>query len=259
MQTYLPETLGHEVSARSTTAAAELCELADSLVVAEEASAIAVLELASRVGGADAALFVWVVPGHKEQLWFRSLAALDHRWGASVLRRLHEGPCNWLAHAARSSEPLLVRESADTHADGTAAAAASAATSGDSSIRAAWLVPAPSPQSSDALGLLILASTDEARLDVTRAVLPVYRALALALAEWFQRRGREELVQRAHLTDRDLELLRHEQMGHGSKRIAAALQAEPKTIDCRFHRLNVRLGVANRRDAVRLCQRYGLL
>lgn len=253
MQAYLPEALGHDVSARSPTAATELCELAGSLVVADEGSAIAVLELASRVGGADAALFVWVVPGHNEQLWFRSLAALDHRWGASVLRRLHEGPCNWLAHAARSSEPLLVRESADTNADGTSA------TSGEPSIRASWLVPAPSPQSSDALGLLILASTDEARLDVTRAVLPVYRALALALAEWFQRRSREELVQRAHLTDRDLELLRHEQMGHGSKRIAAALHVEPKTIDCRFHRLNVRLGVANRRDAVRLCQRYGLL
>ena len=69
----------------------------------------------------------------------------------------------------------------------------------------------------------------------------------------------EALIERAHLTERDIELMRHEQAGHGSKRIAAALLAEPKTIDCRFHRLNVRLGVANRRDAVRLCQRYGLL
>lgn len=253
MQAYRPELLGPDPSRRPPSAASDLCELASSLVVADEASAIAVLELASKVGGADAALFVWVVPGHDEHLWFRSLAALDPRWGASVLRRLHEGPCNWLAHAARSSEPLLVRESTDSLVDGTDA------TIGTSDIRAAWLVPAPSPQSSDALGLLILASTDEARLDVTRAVLPLYRALALALAEWFQRRGREELVQRAHLTDRDLELLRHEQMGHGSKRIAKALQAEAKTIDCRFHRLNVRLGVANRREAVRLCQRYGLL
>lgn len=253
MRAYRPEALVRDVSRQSPTAASDLCELASSLVVADEASAIAVLELAAKVGGADAALFVWVVPGHDEQLWFRSLAALDHRWGASVLRRLHEGPCNWLAHAARSSEPLLVRESADAHAEGTEA------NFGSSDIRAAWLVPAPSPQSSDALGLLILASTEEARLDVTRAVLPLYRALALTLAEWFQRRGRDELVQRAHLTDRDLELLRHEQMGHGSKRIAMALQAEAKTIDCRFHRLNVRLGVANRRDAVRLCQRYGLL
>jgi DNA-binding NarL/FixJ family response regulator len=81
----------------------------------------------------------------------------------------------------------------------------------------------------------------------------------LGLTDWFQRRGRDELVRRAHLTDRDLDLLRHELLGHGSKRIASALHAEPKTIDCRFHRLNVRLGVANRRDAVRLCKRYGLL
>lgn len=235
------------------TAASELCGLANSLVVADEANAIAVLELAAKLGGADAALFVWVVPGHEDHFWFRSLAALDHRWSTSVLRRLHEGPCNWLAHAARSSEPLLVREPANDTTDATASGVDAAEG------RAAWLVPAPSPQSSDALGLLILASTDERRLDVTRTLLPVYRALALALAEWFQRRGREELVQRAHLTDRDLELLRHESMGHGSKRIAAALQSEAKTIDCRFHRLNGRLGVANRRDAVRLCRRYGLL
>lgn len=253
MQAFPQQAHGQNMSTRSPTAAADLCELASSLVVADEANAISILELASRAGGADAALFVWVVPGHNEHLWFRSLSALDHRWGTTMLRRLHEGPCSWLAHAARSSEPVLVREPADASADG------STATLDGPDVRAAWLVPAPSLRSSDALGLLLLASTDETTLDVTRAVLPVYRALALTLAEWFQRRGREELVQRAHLTDRDLELLRHEQMGNGSKRIAVALQAEAKTIDCRFHRLNVRLGVANRRDAVRLCQRYGLL
>lgn len=253
MQASRQRALGKNMSTRSPTAAADLCELAGSLVVADEASAISTLELASRVGGADAALFVWVVPGQNEQLWFRSLTALDPRWGAAILRRLHEGPCSWLAHAARSSEPMLVRE------PGAASEQGSAGATDVADIRAAWLVPAPSPRSSDALGLLILAGTDETRLDVTRAVLPAYRALALALAEWFQRRGREELVQRAHLTERDLDLLRHEQMGHGSKRIAVALQAEAKTIDCRFHRLNTRLGVANRRDAVRLCQRYGLL
>lgn len=256
MQALRREALGQAVPLLPPTAASDLCdlcELASSLVVADEASAIAVLELAATVGGADAALFVWVIPEHDKHCWFRSLAALDHRWGACVLRWLHEGPCNWLGHAARSSEPLLVHEPAHAHIDGTASG-------GDAADdRAAWLIPAPSPQSSDALGLLILASADEAKLEVTRPLLPVYRALALALSEWFHRRGREELVQRAHLTDRDLDLLRHEWLGHGSKRIAAALQSQAKTIDCRFHRLNVRLGVASRRDAVRLCRRYGLL
>jgi hypothetical protein len=234
------------------SAAADLCEVASSLVVANEAQAVSALEVAARIGGAEAALFVWVIPQGDEHHWFRSIAALDHRWGASVLQGLHEGPCAWLAHAARSSEPLLVRVApTNSCADSTSA---------DNVVeeRAAWLVPAPSPQSSDALGLLILTGTDELRLEVTKHLLPVYRALALALAEWFQRRAREELVQQAHLTDRDLDLLRREWMGHGSKRIAAALNAEPKTIDCRFHRLNVRLGVATRRDAVRLCRRYGL-
>lgn len=234
-------------------AAFDLCDLASSLVVADEVSAIAALELAARVGGADAALFVWVVPEDDGHCWYRSIAALDHEWGASALRRLHARPCNWLGHAARSSEPLLVRESivecdeadaGSTHRTGCR--------------RAAWLIPAPSPQDSDVLGLLILAGQDEHRLDVASQLLPLYRALALSLADWFQRRGREELVRRAHLTDRDLDLLRREALGHGSKRIASALHAEPKTIDCRFHRLNVRMGVANRRDAVRLCKRYGL-
>lgn len=252
MQTSRIEALRPTVPTDLSTAAAGLCEVVSSLVVADEAGAVAALELAAKLGGAGAALFVWVTPGHDEHAWLRSLVALDHRWGSSVLRRLHEGPCNWLAHAARSTEPLLVREPADGNDDSTA--------SPDSTTKpAAWLVPAPSPRSSDALGLLILACNDETSPDTARPLLPVYRALALVLSEWFQRRGREELVQRASLTDRDLELLRHEWMGHSSKRISAALHVEAQTIDCRFHRLNGRLGVANRREAVRLCQRYGLL
>lgn len=76
-------------------AAFELCELVGSLVVANEASAIAALELAARAGGADAALFVWVIPDD-DRCWYRSIAALDPEWSASALRRLHSGPCTWL-------------------------------------------------------------------------------------------------------------------------------------------------------------------
>ena len=239
-------------AARDT--AFEVCELARSLSAADEARAISALELAARVGGADAALFVWVTRENDEHCWYRSIAALDPDWSASALRRLHSGPCSWLAHAARSSEPLFVSQSTVDCDDGDDSAGAEI-----SRPRAVWLIPAPSAHSSDALGLLVLAGDDEHRLDMTSRLLPAYRALALGLTDWFQRRGRDELVRRAQLTNRDLDLLRHESLGHGSKRIASALHAEPKTIDCRFHRLNVRLGVANRRDAVRLCMRYGLI
>lgn len=248
------EPSGVEDRPRTPSAAFDLCDLASSLVLADEASAIGALELAARMGGADAALFVWVIPEDKEHFWYRSIAALDHDWGASTLRRLHAGPCQWLGHAARSSEPLLFHEPVFEQDDEDAGSRQRLGVR-----RATWLIPAPSPQDSDALGLLILASDNEQRLEVTRRLLPVYRALALALSDWFQRRGREELVRRAHLTDRDIDLLRRESLGQGSKRIASALHAEPKTIDCRFHRLNVRLGVASRREAVRVCKRYGLL
>ena len=239
-------------AARDT--AFDLCQLASSLSVADEAGAISALELAARVGGADAALFVWVTREDDGHCWYRSIAALDPYWSAYALRWLHSGPCTWLAHAARSSEPLFVSGPNVECDEGNDAAGADS-----NRHRAVWLIPAPTANGSDALGLLVLAGDDERRLDTTRRLLPVYRALTLGLTDWFLRRGRDELVRHAHLTDRDLDLLRHESLGHGSKRIASTLHAEPKTIDCRFHRLNVRLGVANRRDAVRLCKRYGLL
>lgn len=249
-----PGQTGHGLAPPARDAAFDLCQLASSLSVADEATAISALELAARVGGADAALFVWMTREDDGHGWYRSIAALDPDWSAQALRRLHSGPCTWLAHTARSSEPLFVGQSnveCEPGGDG--------AGTDKCQLRAVWLIPAPTANNSDALGLLVLAGDDERRLDATSQLLPVYRALGLGLTDWFQRRGRDELVRRAHLTDRDLELLRHESLGHGSKRIASALHAEPKTIDCRFHRLNVRLGVANRRDAVRLCKRYGLI
>ncbi|GAA0739571.1 hypothetical protein GCM10009107_00410 [Ideonella azotifigens] len=226
--------------------------MTSSLTFADLASVISALELAAKTGGASAALFVWAITDD-DHGWYRSIAALDPAWTASALRRLQSNPCNWLAHAARSSEPLLVQQSLDEREAGDQDDNHCARA------RAVWLIPAPLPQGSDALGLLMLAGEDAHCLDAISRLMPVYRALALGMTDWFQRRGRDELVQRAHLTDRDLELLRRESLGQGSKQIASALNTEPKTIDCRFHRLNVRLGVASRRDAVWLCKRYGLL
>ena len=112
-----PDCPGDSPRPSPQAAAFELCQLVRSLVVADEASAIAALELAARAGGADAALFVWVIPDD-DRCWYRSIAALDPEWSASALRRLHSGPCTWLAHAARSSEPLLVCPSLDKGEEG---------------------------------------------------------------------------------------------------------------------------------------------
>ena len=67
------------------------------------------------------------------------------------------------------------------------------------------------------------------------------------------------MMARVKITNDDLTLLRHEQQGHSSKSIAAALNTLPRTIDCRFQRLTSRLGMANRRTAVRFAELYGLI
>jgi DNA-binding NarL/FixJ family response regulator len=70
---------------------------------------------------------------------------------------------------------------------------------------------------------------------------------------------RQELLLRSRITEAEIELLRHEQAGHSSKVIGAALNVESKTIDCRFQRLNVKLDAPDRRTALRIARLYGLL
>jgi hypothetical protein len=135
-------------------AAFELCELVGSLVVANEASAIAALELAARAGGADAALFVWVIPDD-DRCWYRSIAALDPEWSASAMRRLHSGPCV-AAHAARSASPCL-----SVHISTTSMVSEGA---GIGRPRAIWLIPATAVRHAR---ILMLAGEDEHRLDAT--------------------------------------------------------------------------------------------
>ena len=85
------------------------------------------------------------------------------------------------------------------------------------------------------------------------------RVLAFELHEWWLARLRTELMARARITEGDLELLRHQSLGHSSKRIAAELQVSRSSINSRFQRMNSRLGVANRRIAARLAAECGLI
>ena len=81
----------------------------------------------------------------------------------------------------------------------------------------------------------------------------------MELHHWWYRQIRDELIANLKLTEDDLALLRHEQQGHSSKVVAGALDTLPQTIDCRFQRLSAKLGMANRRAAVRYAELYGLI
>ena len=81
----------------------------------------------------------------------------------------------------------------------------------------------------------------------------------MELSDWWLRQMRTSLIERAQISAGDLDLLRHEAQGHGSKVIGRALCADMAAIDSRFQRLNRRLGVGCRRDAMRLGRLYGLI
>lgn len=123
------------------------------------------------------------------------------------------------------------------------------------------LVPAHSGPGHSRIGLLALGSPLAGFFEGEG--LPRFRigarAVATELHDWWQARLRRDLIARSRLTPTELELLRHEHCGHSSKLIARELDLSPCAVDSRFQRINARLGVANRREAVRLAVECGLL
>ena len=85
------------------------------------------------------------------------------------------------------------------------------------------------------------------------------RSLAMELNEWWIARMKRDLYATARITSEDLDLLRYERLGHGTKTIAAALGTSTSSVDSRFQRLNAKLGVPNRKAAATLAAEYGLI
>ena len=73
------------------------------------------------------------------------------------------------------------------------------------------------------------------------------------------RNVRDELIRSSRLSHDDLVLLDYQNRGLGTKQIADALSTSPTSIDSRFQRVNVKLGVLNRKAAARLAAEYGLI
>lgn len=235
-----------------------LCSLAASLKSSEDAAAIAVLHQAACMGGAEMAWFIWCAPAAEEQVLMRFLVAKNPAHRFASMDTLGDPASALLAHAARSTEPVLVQHSLLCR-EASSERHTVDSTDAVEELDSAWLLPAIGTHPSGSVGLLVLAARSAEELKPVAQSLPAYRALAMELGDWFHRQGRAELCRDAELTEQDLDLLRREAQGQSSKRIAQALETEAAVIDCRFHRLNARLGVNSRRESVRLCMRYGLL
>ena len=209
-----------------------------------------------RLLGATSASFLSFIRDDALLASYRSMHVGHPAWPAEYARQEWFTEDPWLAYALHESEPILARD-IEPQSPRQQAFGAQAARLGYAS---ALVVPAPSPQGQSRVGVLCLGHDDAGAFEQglgTRLLLA--RSLAMELHAWMRRSIRDELLRRSKLTDEDIELLRHELAGRGSKAIANLMNLEAKTIDSRFQRVCAKLGVPNRRAAVRVALLYGLL
>lgn len=225
--------------------------------VADTAGAIDLLERVSRLLGASSSCFISFVRDGNQGVACRMLLACDPQWGTEYTTHGWFESDPWLAYATRAEQPILASQIPPE----TDAEREMVAHSESLGFRSVVVAPSPTACGGTRVGVLYVAShidgffENEGFADIRTFA----QTLSMELHAWWLRSLREELTCKARITEADLELLQHELHGHGSKAIAAALNTEGKTIDCRFQRLNARLGVSNRRAAVRMARLYGLI
>lgn len=237
---------------------ARVCAIARRIgAAADEGEAVELLASAADGLGADGACFVSFVQEDALRASYRYLLACDPQWGRDyVVNRWFESD-PWLTYAMNAAEPVRASELAATNTSLPPMLSAAA----EAGFRSAVIVPAPAAPGFARFAALYLGSDTDGFFEAEgyEAVRVLARIVAMEFNTWWMRAIRNELAAQVKLTEAELLMLRHEELGHGSKVIAAALHTEPKTIDCRFQRLNIKLGAANRRAAVRLAKLYGLI
>jgi DNA-binding NarL/FixJ family response regulator len=219
--------------------------------------AIRVFERAIEGLGGDAGVFTSCLHDDSTTVSYRSLLACDPDWGTEYARREWFACDPWLRHALHDSEPVRSRELILESADEQAFVDASASLG----FVSALIAPAPTSVGSSRVGVLCIGSSrpdffDDEGYAVVRVLA---RALSMELNRWMLQSTRREQLERWHLSQLDIDLLRHEVLGHGSKYIGASLGVRPITIDARFQRICAKLEVPNRRTAARIARLYGVI
>lgn len=215
--------------------------------------------LAEAVGllGADVGAFASFMRDDEHDASYRFILACDAAWCLEYENSAYFLHDPWISYVRHHSEPVLAsRIVARTERERSVVAMARRY-----GFESALIVPAQSPQGLTRLGGLCLGAwrpgyfEGEGFAEVTFAATP----LAMRLHEWQVAQLRNELLDRAQLSETDILLLRHARDGHGSKVSAAALNVNPVSIDSRWQRLNARLGVNSRISAASMAAEYGLI
>ena len=223
----------------------------------DQATALALLSAGVMALGAENAVFVSFVRDHADLSACRFMLACEPDWCQRYLDAGCFAHDPWLAYAAHHSEPVPASSLPVLDPEGQRVIALAM----ENGFASAALVPAHSGAGHSRISLLCLGSATPGFFEAEgfgRFRLGA-RLLAAELHDWWLARIRRELIAKARITQADLELLRYERQGHSSKRIAAELQVSKSSINSRFQRMNMKLGVANRRLAAGLAVECGLL
>ena len=238
--------------------AREISAVARQIAAASsQSAALDLLRQGTQALGAECSALFNFARDHRDISSCRVMLACDPAWGRGYLDGGLIAQDPWLRYAERHTEPIRINQTAVSSPDPTPRLGLAAS----GGFVSAVLVPAHSALGRSRVSLLCLGSStpgyfDDHGFDDLRFGA---RSLALELHEWWIAQMRRELVARVRLTEEDLALLNHQYRGHGSKQIADDLKVSVCSINSRFQRLNLKLGVSNRRQAAQLAADSGLI
>jgi len=223
----------------------------------EPCSALELLHQCVAVLGAEQGFLISFVRDSIDTAACRLMVACDPVWCQHYLEKdcLQHDP--WLLYATRHSEPVVASCLPVGPPSGQAVVNLARA----HGFASAAIFPAHSGAGLSRISVLVLGSSQPGYFEADGfARLRVgARTLAAEFHDWWLKRIRREFLLRSKFTADDLDLLRRQQLGHTSKKMAIDLGMTHQSINSRYQRMNQRVGVLNRRSALTLAQECGLL
>ena len=220
-------------------------------------SALELLHTGVKVLGAEHGFIISFVRDSIDTAACRFMVACDPVWCQHYTDKdcLPHDP--WLLYATRHSEPIVA-----SHLPvGLPTSQAVVELARQHGFASAALFPAHSGAGLSRISLLVLGSSQPGYFEAdgfTRLRVGA-RTLAAEFHDWWLLRIRRGFLFRSKFTTDDLDLLRRQKLGHTSKKMAIDLGVTHQSINSRYQRMNQRLGVLNRRDALTLAFECGLL
>jgi DNA-binding CsgD family transcriptional regulator len=249
-------TLAHLVA--GSAYCSRVADLAELIAAADDLPAIhGLLHRVTAALGAERSLFATFARCDGASSSYRLLFDCDPILSQRYLNESCFEHDAWLAYASTHSEPVVVTALTALNPSQRKVAAIVA----DAGFVSAALIPAHSSDRHGRTSVLCLGHSQPEFFDAAsfNRLRVAARSVAMELHDWWASFERHELMRRTPISDGELMLLERHCMGQCSKRIAADLHVSRQSVNSRFQRLIVKLGVPNRRAAAQRAIDCGLI